>query len=297
MIPREGAHGGDGPAVARALGLDPDAVLDLSQSLNPFAPDVTALARAHLGALRRYPEIARGEAALAAALGVDVERVVLTNGGAEAIALVAAERGGSVVAEPEFSLHPRGERGPRWASNPRNPTGLLAAADEQADVWDEAFYPLATGAWTRGDTGATVVGSLTKVFACPGLRIGYALARSRAEADALRARRPAWSVNTLALAVLDDLLHSADLVVWHRAIGEQRAALTAVLQAHGLEPEPSDAPWVLVKAPGLRGRLAVHGVVVRGCSSFGLPDHARVAVPDDDGLARLDIALGILDAP
>ncbi len=65
---------------------------------------------------------------LADALGVDVGGVLLTNGGAEAIALLAAEVGGRVVAEPEFSLHPRGESGVWWRSNPHNPTGRLAAA-------------------------------------------------------------------------------------------------------------------------------------------------------------------------
>ena len=38
----------------------------------------------------RYPDAAGATDALASVLGVDVERVLLTNGGAEAIALVAA---------------------------------------------------------------------------------------------------------------------------------------------------------------------------------------------------------------
>lgn len=74
------------------------------------------------------------------------------------------------VCEPEFALHPRGD-GPRWRSNPHNPSGLLAGPAETAAVWDEAFYPLATGRWTRGDPGAVVVGSLTKLLACPGTGI------------------------------------------------------------------------------------------------------------------------------
>jgi histidinol-phosphate/aromatic aminotransferase/cobyric acid decarboxylase-like protein len=288
MIPLEGAHGGDGPAIAHALGLDPATILDLSQSLNPFAPDVETLAAGHLASLRRYPDPREGERRLAAALGVEVERVLLTNGGSEAIALVAAEVGGTVAAEPEFSLHPRSGHGPRWSSNPRNPTGLLAPDDEQADVWDEAFFPLATGAWTRGDHDAIVVGSLTKVFACPGLRLGYVLAD---EAEAIGRRRPEWSVNALALAVLGDLLDRADLRGWSAAIASARGDLVALLAAHGLVAEASDAPWVLVRASGLRNRLAPHGVVVRGCAGFGLPDHVRIAVPDAAGLARLGTAL------
>jgi histidinol-phosphate/aromatic aminotransferase/cobyric acid decarboxylase-like protein len=67
----------------------------------------------------------------------------------------------------------------------------------------------------------------------------------------------------------------------------------AVLAGAGLMAEPSDAPWVLVRAPGLRARLARHGVLVRDCASFGLPDHARVAVPEPAGLARLAEALEV----
>jgi histidinol-phosphate/aromatic aminotransferase/cobyric acid decarboxylase-like protein len=63
------------------------------------------------------------------------------------------------------------------------------------------------------------------------------------------------------------------------------------LRRHGLDSEPSDAPWVLARAPGLRARLAAHGVLVRDCASFGLPGHARIAVPPSGGLERLDAAL------
>ena len=61
-----------------------------------------------------------------------------------------------------------------------------------------------------------------------------------------------------------------------------------MLRAHGYEPQPSDAPWVLVDAPGLRAQLAPRGIIVRDCTSFGLPTMVRIAVPDDRGLQRLD---------
>ena len=288
-LPPAGRHGGDGAAVASALGLDPAAVLDLSASLNPLAPDPAPVVARHLDALGRYPDPAAATRALAAAMGVDADRLLLTNGGAEAIALVADGLGGHVD-EPEFALHPRGT-GPRWRSNPHNPTGRLAAPDERAGVWDEAFYPLATGRWTRGDTGAVVVGSLTKLLACPGLRIGYVLA----EPDLIRrlhARQPHWSVNGLAAAALPELLDGMDLSGWSVGVARLRDRLAALLAAHGLDPAPSDASWVLCRrAPGLRDRLIPHGVVVRDCASFGLAGHARVAVPDPAGLERLADAL------
>ncbi len=288
MIPAPGPHGGDGTAVAAALGLDPASIVDLSVSLNPFAPDVAAVAGRHLEALRHYPDRTAATNVLAAAMGVDRARLMLTNGGSEAIALVAGARGGTVLAEPEFSLHPRGD-GPKWRSNPNNPTGRLAAASDTADVWDEAFYPLATGRWTRGDAGAVVVGSLTKVFACPGLRLGYVVAD---DVGALMREQPAWPVNGLALAMLADLLRGVDLPGWRAAIASQRAALADLLRRYELRPQRSDAPWLLVEAPGLRDALAPHGVVVRDCASFGRPGTVRIAVPDDRGLERLDAALG-----
>ena len=55
--------------------------------------------------------------------------------------------------------------------------------------------------------------------------------------------------------------------------------------------EPSDANFVVVRvdegAAAARARLARNGVLVRDCTSFGLPHHVRVAVPDEAGLARL----------
>jgi adenosylcobyric acid synthase len=290
-VPAPGAHGGDGARLAAALGLDVGAVLDLSVSLNPAAPDPGEVVAKHLDTLRRYPDPAPATRALEAAMAVDDGRVLLTNGGAEAITLVAAELGGHAD-HPDFSLYPTGgER--RWRSNPHNPTGRLAPDGEVATVWDEAFYPLATGRWTRGDAerGAVVVGSLTKLLACPGLRVGYVLAPNRGLTERLAAAQPAWSLNSLAAAALPDLLAGVDLGGWARLVAEWRAALVELLRGHELEPEPSDANFVLVKAPDLRDRLAPHAVLVRSCASFGLPDHVRIAVPDPAGLTRLAHAL------
>jgi histidinol-phosphate/aromatic aminotransferase/cobyric acid decarboxylase-like protein len=293
--PAPGAHGGDGALIARALGLDPDSVLDLSASLNPVAPDVVALARSHLGALRRYPDASDAQRLLAEAIGVEPERLLLANGGSEAIALLGKTIGGRVE-EPEFSLHPRGPAdAPLWRSNPHNPSGALAGPAHRADVWDEAFFALATGRWTRGDTTAVaVVGSLTKLFACPGLRLGYAIADPELIAG-LRARQPEWAVGGLGLALLPELLEAADLEGWVAEIALLRRELTDLLVRHGVAPHPSDANFVLCDAPpGFRDKLLGQGIVVRDCASFGLPGRVRIAVPDREGMERLSVALDAL---
>ena len=98
-------------------------------------------------------------------------------------------------------------------------------------------------------------------------------------------------MNGLVCAALPELLEPVDLPAWSEGIAALRDDLVDVLRAAGLRPAPSEACWVLVEAPGLRDRLARNGVAVRDCSSFALPDHVRIAVPDHHGRARLQEAL------
>ncbi|MGH9290410.1 MAG: cobalt-precorrin-6A reductase [Acidimicrobiales bacterium] len=299
--PPPGPHGGDARAVAAWLGTDPDAILDLSASLNPYVPDVATLVAGSAARVAHYPDPSPATRALADAIGVDPDRLVLTNGGAEGIALVAAQEPVGSVEEPEFSLYARHlaevrDGAPRWRSNPSNPLGQLAPAGTDAAVWDEAFYPLVTGAWTRGDDEAWRLGSLTKLWACPGLRLGYVIAPTPPEAEAIRARQPRWAVNALALAVVEPLLAETDLPTWASAIARRRRELVEVLSARGLVVRDTDACWILVEAPGLRDQLARRAVLVRDCTSFGMPGVVRIAVPGDAGLDRLLTALdGVVD--
>jgi histidinol-phosphate/aromatic aminotransferase/cobyric acid decarboxylase-like protein len=107
-------------------------------------------------------------------------------------------------------------------------------------------------------------------------------------------RQPRWALNGLAAAVVPDLLALADLPAWAAATARRRAALTSAIPG----VEPSDANFALVRvaegAAATRARLARHGVLVRDCTSFGLPGHVRVAVPDEAGLDRL---AGVWSAP
>jgi len=308
-VPTPGAHGGDATSLAAALGIEPSEILDLSATLNPLAPDVAALVRRHAEAVRRYPDPRHASAALAEAIGIDTERVLLTNGGSEAIALVAAELGAASIVEPEFSLWRRhlstvrpvyeAVAHERVRSNPNNPTGALAGPDEIAACWDEAFFALSTGRWTRGDAdrGAIVVGSLTKLFACPGLRLGYVLGPTAELIARLRERQPMWSVNTLGLGMLPELLEMTRLSEWADEIAGLRGSLATLFSAAGFTVDPAAAPWVLVREAGwLRDALGRRGVLVRDCASFGLKATVRVAVPGPSGLERvagaLDRAIG-----
>lgn len=295
-IPPAGSHGGDGARVAAALGIDPASMIDLSASMNPFAPDVPALLadllRREGSAVNHYPDSTDATITLADAIGVDADQLVLTNGGAEAIALTAAHLQVGNVVEPEFSLYRRHLTAidldaPRWRSNPSNPLGQLAAPGDTAGVWDEAFYPIATGRWTRGDACAWRLGSLTKLWNCPGLRLGYVIAPTIADAEAIRHRQPRWSVNGLALAVLPELLAATDLPSWSAQINSLRQRFATALRGVGFHVTDTDSNWILVHHANLRAALAGHGMLVRDCSTFGLAGVHRVALPSPQQFDRV----------
>jgi histidinol-phosphate aminotransferase len=195
--------------------------------------------------------------------------------------------------------------------NPNNPTGNLDPAATVARltrpgrllVVDEAFMELVPGeteslAARRDLPGLVVVRSLTKLWGLAGLRAGYVLAPEEL-ADAMRAARQPWSVNTLACAALvawatEGAAHAGRLV---GRVATARARLARALTAHpGVRVWPSAANFLLLQVPDgptVRAALAARGLAVRPCHTFpGLtPDHLRVAVRDPADNQRLVDAL------
>ena len=279
--PRPATTAATGPGWPPPSGCGPTRSSTCPPASTPSPPTSPRSPAPHLGALGRYPDVEAAEATLAAGLDLPPDRLVLTAGGAQAIALVAAHLGAGRVDEPEFSLYRRhlarlDPDGPRWRSDPHNPSGVLAGPDETrgSGTRRSCHWRPARG---RKDRPGWSLGSLTKAFACPGLRLGYALAPDAEAADALRRARPAWAVGSLSCAVLPDLLAEADPAMWTAAVAKGRAELVAVLRAHGWHPLPSDAAVGAGarRPPGCGTRCARQAVVVRDCASFGLPDHVR----------------------
>jgi histidinol-phosphate aminotransferase len=190
-----------------------------------------------------------------------------------------------------------------WLCSPNNPTGialpggllrsLLTEHPDVLFVLDEAYCDLLPGAqWStdRLDAGNLVVlRSMTKYWGLAGARLGYVLA-GRAEAAALRAAAPPWTVNAFAqaagLAALADLEHHERSVT---LLVAERDRLAAGLQALGWITEPTSAGFFLIHAgdaAALRRELLAGGRLVRDCSSFGLPEHIRVSPrhPDQNEL-------------
>jgi histidinol-phosphate aminotransferase len=173
---------------------------------------------------------------------------------------------------------------------------------------DESFMDFVPGepealAGERELPGLVVARSLTKLHAVPGLRAGYLLAPAPLAAR-LRAQRPAWSVNALALAAIAAIAarpdHAAEVA---RETAHRRADLTERLtRMPGATVHRGAANFVLVHLPGggaAAERLREQGIAVRPCASFpGLTaDHLRLTVRDRATHARVVDALAACGLP
>ena len=203
-----------------------------------------------------------------------------------------------------------------FLGRPANPSGTLtdpglvldlARAQEGRGLLavDEAFIDFRPGesllSHIADHPGLAVLGSLTKFYAMPGLRLGW-LAAAPSAAERLRRLQPPWSVNILAQeAGRYCLAHHKEYAVQTRSLIEQaRADLAADLARLGLAVLPSTANYLLVRlarahpsAAELARRLRQELILIRDCSNYqGLSDRFfRVSVRLPEENRRLIAAL------
>lgn len=180
--------------------------------------------------------------------------------------------------------------------NPNNPTGqclarddivkALLAAPDCLFVVDEAYITF-TGAEDRFSSlslihfgNIIVIRSMTKDYALAGLRLGYAVASTKNIA-VLKRVCPPWNVSIPAQLAGIAALDSKDYIEDCRVkIDQAKQFLMSELSSMGLAPVPSQTNFFLVKVGDARSfqrALLSKGVLVRDCSSFGLPEYIRIA--------------------
>ncbi|NHX36198.1 MULTISPECIES: histidinol-phosphate transaminase [Halolamina] len=203
-----------------------------------------------------------------------------------------------------------------FVTSPHNPTGatmareeieaLLAGVDEETlVVVDEAYGEFAeepsAAALLDGYDNLAVLRTFSKAYGLAGLRIGYALV-PEAWADAYAKVSTPFAASEAALraaiAALDDEAHvekSVESAAWAREyVHEHLDAPTFDSEANFVLCEVGDGSAVAEAAQG-------QGVIVRDCSSFGLPGCIRVSCGTEDETRRavetLNDVLADLEAP
>jgi threonine-phosphate decarboxylase len=293
-------------------------VLDFSASTNPFPP--TVLWSCDPFFLNHYPDDNYTE--LKETIGRTFyrkpEEICVGNGSMELIRVFCSEiftryrtffTETPTFGEYEYSAHIAGAEKVQdltnadvcFICNPNNPTGILQTKAAMTSLVaemeghngilcaDEAFIELADPAQSLADiqnTSLVLLRSLTKCFAVPGVRFGYGFGDPDL-IEKMEARRPPWSVNAYAEAfALQAFRHYDELEQSRIFIGRERTWLIDHLQALGLSCAPSLTNFLLIETGGnvdeLCKKLEAVDVLVRDCTSFGLPTSIRIAVRTRD---------------
>ena len=188
-----------------------------------------------------------------------------------------------------------------WLCNPNNPTGQyltpaelaeLRASAQEETLWviDESYQYFSGFEESLGrraiahhhNENIIVMRSLTKEHGLAGLRLGFAIATPE-RIEQLRVAQPAWSVNSLAQVAGVAALQPEVQAEQRRNIRQLLAYAStwwAELIATGLRVLPTSTSYTLIETgPAARTRQALleSRLLVRDCSSFGLPNHIRVA--------------------
>jgi histidinol-phosphate aminotransferase len=196
--------------------------------------------------------------------------------------------------------------------NPNNPTGqylpavfiegLLKDNQDVLLVLDEAYIAFTENAWdsnalVKKYRNLAILRSMTKDFAIAGLRLGY-LISSPGIVSEINKVKPPWNVSSAAQAaglfVLKADGYSENCAI---KIKKSKDFLVRELSHLGLKSVPSQTNFFLVKvgdAPGLKLELFKKGLLVRDCTSFGLPEYIRISPRKIGECKKLVRAIGEL---
>jgi histidinol-phosphate/aromatic aminotransferase/cobyric acid decarboxylase-like protein len=301
-------HGGDAPA----------GVIDFSTGVSPLPPPPSLLAAFAAADLTRYPHPTALplRQAIAARLDLSPDCIVVGAGSVELIwavarafagpgrrvayvapafgeyAQAARASGAAVVAVAECDDAAVAECALVFVARPGNPTLRVPDVTRSLaplTIVDEAYQPLCADlAPLPATENRAILRSLTKIFALPGLRLGYLVA-SPVVARAVQAMLPPWNVSQPAISVGIAALDEPTAPV-RAAVAELRQRQLQRLATLGIRPRAAAGSFMLVDvgdAARLTRELGRGGVRVRDCSSFGLSECVRIGVRDDADQERL----------
>jgi len=192
-----------------------------------------------------------------------------------------------------------------FIGNPNNPTGnlfswkelkqiILAAGDVKAVVViDEAFIDFAGDEHScrylvADHKNLVVLGSLTKFFAMPSLRLGYAVSAAE-NVKKMEQLLPPWRINTMALAVGEaSIKHQEYIDESLVTVKKERDFLSEELRKiKGLKVYSSVSNFILIDALNtgftaneIQEKIGPKGILIRECNNFGnlSPYYFRAAV-------------------
>lgn len=175
---------------------------------------------------------------------------------------------------------------------PNNPTGRLTAPDllkkiaekcmenETILVCDECFLDFVSGGESFSirrflNENCIILKAFTKLYAMPGIRLGYAICGSSRLSERIKESGQFWSVSAIAQkAGIAALAEGEYLAKTVELITRERSFLARELSSAGAKVFEGAANYLLFKSrSGLGEALLSEGILIRDCQSFhGLSD-------------------------
>ncbi len=169
-------------------------------------------------------------------------------------------------------------------SSPNNPTGLCAPKEaagwiEEAEdagvivAVDEAFGDFVEDPFEICTPKTIRIGSFTKSYGMPGIRVGYVKSEIP---DLFRNHRAPWGIGACGHAFVERLIEDGGEFLGRTMprIWMERKRF----EAFGMKTDANFGTVEAGDAQDFQGTLDGMGVHVRSCESFGMPDRVRVSV-------------------
>ena len=331
-------HGGDRYGAALESSLPENEILDFSANINPLGmpPGIREAVRQCFDEALHYPDpfCRRLRAAIAEKEGIEPEKILCGNGGADLIyrLVYALKPKRAMVTAPSFAeyeeaLKQTGTQIQYWTlgadmevkedilgavtedldliflCSPNNPTGLLTGRELLLKVTekaagsgvricvDECFLDFVKEQelYTMKEFLDTypnliLLKSFTKLYAMPGLRLGYVLSADGKLLERMQKAGQPWAVSEPAqlggIAALKEPDFCSRTI---ELVDRERDYLKQGLEALGMQVYDGRANYLCFWAPGeaeLYEKLLSQGILIRRCANYrGLTnEHYRIAV-------------------
>ena len=181
-----------------------------------------------------------------------------------------------------FVCHPNNPTGHAWTAKQLDELANVCAEQDALLVLDLAYLSLSDAPELTLPESAVQLYSLTKSFTVPGVRVGYALAPAEV-AGVLERSAPPWQASSHAQAAAAWALSDKGEAFLAKTVPNvlaEREASQRKLKALDVEILPTHTTFFLCEvgdASEFKLEAENAGFRVRDCSSFGLPEHIRLA--------------------
>ena len=291
MKPKEHFHGSDLEKIEAVYGIKKEDIISFSANVNPLGVSfrLRETLTNHIDAITSYPdrEYTSLRKCIAEYTGADFENIVVGNGSTELISLFIqiAHPSKALIVGPTYSEYERevtmdGGRCHYFSLTEDSSFRLdvpalteeLSHNEFAPDVQAVTAIPL-----TEYYNNIIILRGISKFFAAPGLRLGYAICGNKDLLKEINQKKNPWTINSLA-AIAGEIMFSDEEYIQktRQLIASERERICQAIRSMGAyQVYESNCNFVLVKikkegltADQIFDTAIRQGLMIRDCSTF-----------------------------